>query len=69
VLDGDPQALPEHAPEWVNATCAAGGYGDATRLYEFDDGRRFVLPLVFRRGPISLGGSLGYWGIGDLLEC
>lgn len=46
----DPQALPEHALEWVNAICAGGGYGDATRLYEFDDGRRFVLPLVFRRG-------------------
>ena len=44
VLADDPRALPEHTPEWVDAVCAAS-FRDATRLYEFGDGRRFVLPL------------------------
>ena len=33
MLAGDPAALPEHAPEWVDALCAAGPYADASRLY------------------------------------
>ena len=51
VLADDPLALPEHTPEWVDAVCAVGPFTDATRLYEFADRRRFVLPLVRRSGP------------------
>jgi len=71
VLADDPRALPEHTPEWVDAVCAAGPFRDATRLYEFGDGRRFVLPLVRRKGP---GGAVGQlwslprsWGLGGLV--
>lgn len=70
-LAGDSRALPEHAPEWVDALCAGGRYADASRYYVLDDGRTFVLPLVVRRGPLGVGGWLqGYppsWGIGGLV--
>ena len=70
VVDADPYALPEHAPEWLEAVCASGRYADATRCYEID-GRRFVLPLVRRRGPAGVGGwfeSYPYgWGAGGLV--
>ena len=48
VVANDPTALPEHAPEWVDALCAAGSYRDASRYYRHSDGREFVLPLVRR---------------------
>jgi hypothetical protein len=71
VVDEAPQALPEHAPEWVDAMMATGRFSDASRLYEFRDGRRFVLPLVRRRGLRGPGGWFGSfppaWGIGGLV--
>jgi hypothetical protein len=71
VLAGDPQALPDHSPEWVDAICSGGRFEDATRHYEFGGERRFVLPLVRRRGPAGVGGWLGSyptgWGSGGLL--
>jgi hypothetical protein len=42
VLADDPLALPEHTPEWVDAICAVGPFSNATRLYEFADGRRLL---------------------------
>ena len=55
----------------VDAICAAGPFTNATHLYEFSDGRRFVLPLVRRTGP---GGAIGQlwslprsWGPGGLV--
>ena len=71
VLANDPAALPEHAPEWVDALCAAGRYADASRYYRHPDGRGFVLPLVRRTGPAGLGGWLlsfpAGWGMGGLV--
>lgn len=71
LLASDPAALPEHAPEWTDALCAAGPYADASRYYRHTDGREFVLPLVRRTGPTGLGGYLlSYppsWGIGGLV--
>jgi Acetyltransferase (GNAT) domain len=71
VLDADADALPEHAPEWVDAICSRGGYVDASRLYQFDNGRQFVLPLVRRTGVAGIGGRLASypsaWGIGGLV--
>lgn len=68
VVAGDPTALPEQTPEWTDAICESAGYRDAARLYELTDGRRFVLPLVARRGPLGTGGQLWSfppaWGIG-----
>lgn len=71
VLAGDTRALPEHAPEWVDAVCATGPYRDASRLYDTEDGRQFVLPLVRRTGPAGTGGWLQSfppaWGIGGVV--
>jgi Acetyltransferase (GNAT) domain len=71
VIADDSAALPEHAPEWVDALCRVGPYVDASRLYSFSDGRRFVLPLVRRTGATGVGGWLmSYppsWGIGGLV--
>ncbi len=70
VIADDSAALPEHAPEWVDALCRVGPYADASRLYSFSDGRRFVLPLVRRTGLPGLGGWLlsypASWGMGGL---
>ena len=56
VLDTDSGALPEHAPEWMDALVSDGRYRDVSRLYSFADGREVVLPLVQRRGIAGLGG-------------
>jgi CelD/BcsL family acetyltransferase involved in cellulose biosynthesis len=48
VLDADPFALPTQTPEWTDWLCRARGHTDVSRLYEFPDGRRIVLPLVAR---------------------
>lgn len=48
IADADTTALPEHSPEWTEAICDGSPFADASRLYEFADGRRFVLPLVER---------------------
>src|ERR671916_517915 len=70
VLAEDPASLPEHAPEWLDAMADAGPYENVSRLYEFSDGRRFVLPLARRRGLAGTGGWYGSfppaWGIGGL---
>jgi hypothetical protein len=71
VLSGDRSALPEHAPEWLDAACRGGPYSDASRLYQLPDGREFVLPLLRRSGPAGTGGWLSSfppaWGIGGLV--
>lgn len=71
ILAADLGALPEKCPEWVDALCADGRFTDASRLYDLPDGRRFVLPLLRRRGPIGLGGWLSSYppacGIGGLV--
>jgi hypothetical protein len=71
VVANDPTALPEHAPEWVDAMCVAGPYRDASRYYRFPDGREFVLPLVARTGLPGWGGVLlsypASWGMGGLV--
>ena len=71
VQAADPASLPEHRPEWVDAICAAGQFSDASRLYSFPDGRRFVLPLVRRNGAQGVGGWYmsppPAWGIGGLI--
>ncbi len=58
VLAGDPLALPEHSPEWIDALTDDGRYRDASRLYTFADGREAILPLVARRGLAGIGGWL-----------
>lgn len=70
LLAADVDALPEHDPAWVDALQSAGPYADASRLYRFADGRRFVLPMVRGRGPLGRGFAATYppaWGIGGLV--
>jgi hypothetical protein len=71
VVAADRAALPEHAPDWVDAICQAGPFTDATRLYTASDGRRFVVPLVRRTGPAGVGGWLlsppPAWGMGGVI--
>ncbi|WP_345602688.1 GNAT family N-acetyltransferase [Pseudonocardia adelaidensis] len=71
ILANDDNALPDQTPAWLDTICAAGGHEEASRLYVFLDGRRFVLPLVRRGGPTGAGGWLSSyppaWGIGGVL--
>jgi hypothetical protein len=46
VLRESSEATIFQTPEWLDACCAAGGYEDASRLYDTADGRRIVLPMV-----------------------
>jgi hypothetical protein len=58
-------------PTWLDCLCATGPYQEASRLYEFEDGSRIVLPLVRRRRrPPWLGAEESWpaeWGIGGPL--
>jgi hypothetical protein len=71
LLATDPQALITQTPAWLDALCAAGGYADASRLYELPGGRQLVLPLARRRGlpsALALTTSLPHgWGMGGLV--
>src|SRR5438876_910923 len=61
VLRRAPLALETQSPAWADATCAAGGFEDASRLYETANGRRLVLPLL-RRSFAGGGGACGTAG-------
>lgn len=71
LVEADPLGLVGQTPAWTDAICDAAPYQDASRLYEFGDGRRFVLPLVRRVGrPAALAAVRSFpadWGIGGLL--
>jgi hypothetical protein len=70
ILASDSTALVEHGPAWIDTMRAAGGFTDASRLYELRDGRRFVIPLVQRRrlGPRApMSGFPNGWGIGGVV--
>jgi hypothetical protein len=68
LLDADPLAVPTQTPAWTDLVCRALGAVDTSRLYEYEDGRRLVLPMVARRRaglPIteeSLPYGFGYGG-------
>ncbi|MFF7867679.1 GNAT family N-acetyltransferase [Streptomyces qaidamensis] len=44
----DPDTCVTQTPAWLDCLCATGPFRDASRLYEFPDGSRIVLPLVGR---------------------
>lgn len=64
----DPDTNPSQTPLWMDCLCATGPYRDASRLYEFEQGGRLVLPLVGRRHrPQVLDAEESWpaeWGIG-----
>lgn len=60
----DPTALLSQTPGWTEAACRHDAFGDASRLYTFDDGRQMVLPLLRRRGVAAgLPDGLGIGGL------
>lgn len=67
-LAEDPDALATQTPGWLDAMCAVRPYRDVSRLYEWEDGRRLVLPLVRSRlTTAARAQELGWpldWGIG-----
>ena len=69
--EADPAAVPTQAPEWTDCLVAAGGYQDASRLYEMPDGRMGLLPLVRRTypkgGPAIVQSMPNGWGYGGLV--
>jgi hypothetical protein len=71
VLKADPDALVFQTPEWLDCVCDAGGYHDASHLYETPDGRQLIMPMVRRkRWPAALTtqASLPHsWGVGGII--
>jgi hypothetical protein len=72
LLAQDQSALVMQTPEWFDCICASREYSDASRLYEFTNGRRLVLPLV--HGSLLGGGRAktahsppSSWGFGGVV--
>ncbi|MFJ5777111.1 GNAT family N-acetyltransferase [Streptomyces sp. NPDC093094] len=68
MVDESDEALITQTPGWLDCICATGPYEDASRLYEFGDTGRIVVPLTRRRGwPARLIAQDAWpseWGIG-----
>ncbi len=57
VVDADPTTFVYQTPAALDALCVAYGVEDASRLYEFEDGQRLVLPMyrtARARGPLAV---------------
>lgn len=71
LLREDREALVFQSPAWVDTLSAAQGYRDVSRLYEFSNGRKLLLPLVRRPGlpaAIAVQASMPHsWGMGGLI--
>jgi hypothetical protein len=71
LLNADARARVDQTPAWLDCICAAGGYEDASRLYEFRDGRRLVLPLARRvhmPAVLTTQASMPFdWGTGGMV--
>ena len=69
VLAADPGAVATQTPEWSDCLGTARGFVDASRLYQFPDGRTLVLPLAgrvwagVRVAEESLPYGCGYGGV------
>jgi Acetyltransferase (GNAT) domain len=67
----DAMAVPYQSPLWFDSLRRSGEHADASRLYEFADGRRYVLPLARRRVAMVLpvAASMPHgWGMGGLIS-
>jgi len=67
----DDEAVPYQHPDWFDSLCRAGHYQDISRMYQTEDGRQFILPLVRHRGiPLFLNPAASMpeaWGMGGLV--
>lgn len=50
VLESDPMAFVYQTPVGIDAICSQGKLEDASRMYEFADGRQIILPLYRSQG-------------------
>jgi hypothetical protein len=70
LVAADPHVLVTQTPAWTDCLCAVTGARDVSRLYDFGDGRRLLLPLVRLGGwpaPLAMEASLPpAWGFGGL---
>ena len=68
----DSDTLITQTPAWIDCICEQGNYVDASRLYEFRNGKQIILPLVQRRWlprAVNMAASMPHaWGIGGLLS-
>ena len=53
VVDADPTTFVYQTPAALDALCVAHGVEDASRLYEFEDGQRLVLPMYRTAGALG----------------
>jgi Acetyltransferase (GNAT) domain len=68
VLKASAEATIFHTPEWLDACCVAGDFEDASRLYERQDGRQIVIPMVRHRGRRALRTTWSMrWGSGGAI--
>lgn len=65
-MAADPDALVTQGPAWAATLCAVTGARDASRAYDFGNGRRFVLPL-FRRWGVTGASPPNAWGFGGMI--
>jgi hypothetical protein len=67
LLARDPLSLATQTPTWLDSLCDAWPLADASRLYRFAGGRRLLVPMVRRRGPLTgllAEESWPGWGVG-----
>ncbi|HEY7362403.1 MAG TPA: hypothetical protein VH642_16415, partial [Streptosporangiaceae bacterium] len=71
VAGADPSAMPFHTPVWRDCVSSAGGWQDASRLYELPGGRQLVLMMARRSAlPSRLTVEASWphgWGQGGIL--
>ncbi len=70
VLSANDSALVTQTPQWMASIVAGGRWRDRSRLYDLDDGRRLLVPMVgMGRGPAGIARSWPYgWGYGGALS-
>lgn len=67
----DPLALETQSPSWADAMCAQRGFEDVSLLYQTDEGRDLVFPMLRRRLarglPAIEGSMLRSCGVGGVV--
>ena len=61
ITESSAEATCFQSPEWLDAACEVGNFEDASRLYEYSDGRRLVLPML--REPSPIPGLTAEWSM------
>jgi hypothetical protein len=73
LAENDPQSMIYATPKWMDCINGVEGTKDASRYYEFSNGKQVVLPLVEQRkgwrAASSLASNPTGWGQGGLIGC